>query len=164
MRIDVTPGSPAPDTGRLRLARIDRTNVGAACRLAVRPDQESFVAPVAVSLAEAYAQPDVAWPRLVYDGADPVGFVMGAFEPDCPVPYFRCGIWRLAIAAGHQGRGYGRFAVHGVLDEARRRGQRRATVLWVRGPGGPENFYLALGFRPTGEQHDDQIVGAIMLT
>jgi diamine N-acetyltransferase len=150
-------------TGQLRLVKIDRDNVGAACRLAVRPDQESFVAPVAVSLAEAYAQPDVAWPRLVYHGADPVGFIMGAFDPECPVPFFRCGIWRLNIAAGCQGKGYGRFAVHGVLDEARRRGQRRATVLWVRGHGGPEDFYLKLGFRPTGEQFDGQIVGELTL-
>lgn len=43
----------------------------------------------------------------------------------------RCGIWRLNIAAAWQGKGYGRFAGHSVLDEARRRGQTRATVLWV---------------------------------
>jgi len=147
----------------LRLVEIDRDNVGAACRLAVAPEQERFVAPVAFSLAEAYAQPDVAWPRLVYDGADPVGFVMGAFEPDCPVPFFRCGIWRLNVAAAHQGKGYGRFAVHGVLAEARRREQRRATTLWVPGPGGPEGFYLKLGFRPTGEEFHGQVVGAISL-
>lgn len=42
------------------------------------------MAPVAVSLAEAYAQPRVAWPRLVYDGEQLVGFVMGAFDPHCP--------------------------------------------------------------------------------
>src|SRR5262245_51558467 len=118
----------------LRLETIARDNVMAACRIAVRPDQDSFVAPVAVSLAEAYVQPDVAWPRLVVDGDEPVGFVMGAFEPDSPVEFFRCGIWRLNISADHQGKGYGRFAVEGVLAEARRRGQDRATVLWVPGP------------------------------
>jgi len=150
-------------TEQLRLVKIDRDNVGAACQLVVRPDKESFVAPVAVSLAEAYAQPDVAWPRLVYNGGDPVGFVMGAFDPDCPIPFLRCGIWRLNIAADQQGNGYGRFAVQGVLDEARRRGQDRATVLWVPGPGGPEDFYRKLGFQPTGEQFHDQIVGEIKL-
>jgi len=143
----------------LRLAEISRDNVGDACRLVVRPDQESFVAPVAVSLAEAYAQPEVAWPRLVFDGDELVGFVMGAFDPDCPITFFRCGIWRLNIAAGQQGKGYGRFAVQGVLDEARRRGQARATVLWVPDPGGPQEFYLRLGFRPTGETFHGQLVG-----
>jgi diamine N-acetyltransferase len=100
---------------------------------------------------------------LVYDDEDLVGFVMGAFDPECPTPFFRCGIWRLNIAAAQQGKGYGRFAVHGVLDEARRRNQHRATVLWVPGPGGPEDFYLKLGFQPTGEQFHGQIVGEMSL-
>jgi diamine N-acetyltransferase len=147
----------------LRLTKISPENVGDACRLAIRPEQESFVAPVAVSLAEAYAQPEVAWPRLVYDGDELVGFVMGAFDPDCPITFFRCGIWRLNIAAGQQGKGYGRFAVQGVLDEVRRRGQARATVLWVPGPGGPQEFYLRLGFRPTGEEFHGQVVGEMFL-
>jgi diamine N-acetyltransferase len=150
-------------SGQLRLAEIRPDNVRAACQVAVAPEQEKFVAPVVFSLAEAYAQPDVAWPRLVYDGDEAVGFVMGGFDPDSPVPVFRCGVWRLNIAAGKQGRGYGRFAVEGVFAEARRRGQRRATVLWVPGPGGPGDFYLKLGFRPTGEEIDGQVVGAIDL-
>lgn len=148
---------------QVRLERVTPDNVVGACRLAVRPDQESFVAPVAISLAEAYAQPDIAWPRLVYDGDELVGFVMAAFDPDCPVPFFRCGIWRLNIAAAHQGRGYGRYAVQEVLAEARRRGQHRATVLWVPGPAGPERFYLRLGFRPTGEEFHGQVVGELFL-
>ena len=147
----------------LRLEKITRENVSNACRIAVRPDQESFVAPVAMSLAEAYVQPEITWPRLVYDGDEAVGFVMGAFDPDCPIEFFRCGIWRLNIGAGHQGKGYGRFAVEGVLAEARRRGQSRATVLWEPGPGGPEGFYLRLGFRPTGEVFDGEVVGALSL-
>ncbi len=148
-------------TTHLRLAEIDPENVGAACRLAVEPHQEKFVAPVAFSLAEAYAQPTVAWPRLIYDDEELVGFVMGGFDPAGPVTVFRCGIWRLNIAAGRQGRGYGRFAVRSLLAEARRRGETRATVMWVPGPDGPENFYLKVGFQPTGEEFDGQVVGAI---
>lgn len=138
-------------------------NVGKACRLAVRPDQEQFVAPVAWSLAEAYTQPEVAWPRLVLDGDRPVAFIMGAFDPGNDTWFFRCGIWRLNVAADQQGKGYGRFAVEAVLAEARRRGQQRASVLWVPGPGGPEGFYHRLGFQPTGETFADQVVGQITL-
>ncbi len=121
------------------------------------------MAPVAWSLAEAYVNPEIAWPRLVFDGDELVGFVMGGFDPHGPVDAFRCGVWRLNIAAGRQGNGYGRFAVEQVLAEARRRGQHRATVLWVPDEHGPENFYLRLGFRPTGEVIHDQIVGEILL-
>jgi GNAT superfamily N-acetyltransferase len=56
-------------------------------------------------------------------------FVMGGFDPKSQIDAFRAGIWRLKIAADEQGRGYGRFAVAAVAAEARRRGQKRITVL-----------------------------------
>jgi len=37
--------------------------------------------------------------------------------------------------------------------------QARITVLWQRGPGGPEGFYLRLGFVPIGELFGE-VVGA----
>ena len=147
----------------LRLETITPENVGAACAVAVRPDQERFVAPVVRSLAEAYASAGTAWPRLIMDGERAVGFVMAAFDPRNPVEAFRCGIWRLNIADGGQGRGYGRFAVDAVAAEARRRGAERMTVLWVPGEGGPEGFYLRLGFRPTGQVMEGEVVGALQL-
>src|SRR5688572_26433723 len=93
----------------LRLEPVTPDNVRAACGIAVRPDQEEFVAPVAISLADAYVRPQIAWPRLIYAGDEAVGFVMGAFDPENPRDALRCGIWRLNIAAAHQGNGYGRF-------------------------------------------------------
>ncbi|MFB4196438.1 GNAT family N-acetyltransferase [Streptomyces carpaticus] len=82
---------------------------------------------------------------------------MGGFDPDGEHDAFRCAIWRLNLAADQQGRGYGRFAVEAVCAEARRRGQRRITVLWVPHANGPENFSPRLGFRPTGETLHGQI-------
>ncbi|MFG3495915.1 GNAT family N-acetyltransferase [Streptomyces sp. NPDC047928] len=162
----MTPPS-APAVSRLRLEKVTPDNVLAACRLTVRPEQERFVAPVARSLAEAYAQPDVAWPRLVFDGERLVGFVMAFFDvrfhPDDPDDRPRSGLWRLAVAAGEQGRGYGRFAVGAVCEEVRRRGGSRVTVSWVPGEHGPEPFYRALGFRPTGEMDEDEVVAELEL-
>lgn len=143
----------------IRIAEVNGDNVMAACRLKVRPEQEAYVAPVVMSLAEAYVNQHTAWPRLVYDGDEVVAFVMGGFDPDSPVDFFRCGIWRLNVAAGHQRKGYGRHAVEAVSDEARRRGQRRVTVLWKPGEHGPAGFYLRLGFRDTGQRFHDQVVG-----
>jgi diamine N-acetyltransferase len=88
---------------------------------------------------------------------------MANFDPDSEVDAFRAGIWRLNIAAGEQGRGYGRFAVEAVAAEARRRGQHRITVLWMQGDGSPEGFYLRLGFTPTGQVMDGDIVGELLL-
>ena len=142
----------------LRLAELTADNVDAAIDLQLRPGQERFVAPVVHSIAQAYVHP-TAWPRVVYDGDQLVGFVMANFDPDNEQDAFRCGIWRLNVAAAAQGRGVGRFAVEAVATEARRRGQDRITVLWVKGPDGPEGFYLKLGFVPTGELFD-QVVGS----
>lgn len=147
----------------LRLEKITRENVRAACRIAVAPEQNQFVAPVPVSLAEAYVSGDLAWPRLVVDGDTPVGFVMASFNPDAENPDHRYGIWRLNIDAAHQGRGYGRFAVTEVLAEARRQGATKATVSWIEGDGGPRGFYLRLGFVATDRRAGDEVVGEIAL-
>jgi diamine N-acetyltransferase len=147
----------------LTAEQITRENVAAACQLAVEPHQKDFVAPVAVSLAEAYTRPEVAWPRLILRDGEPVAFVMGAFDPHAELDFFRCGIWRLNVGAGVQGNGYGRFAVETVLAEARRRGNTAVTVLWIPAEGGPEDFYLKLGFRPTGQTHHGEVVGRIEL-
>lgn len=75
----------------MRIEKVTPENVTAACRLAVRPEQEDYVAPVAISLAEAYADPGSAWPRLIYDRDQLVAFVMGGFDPDSPVGWRCCG-------------------------------------------------------------------------
>lgn len=150
-----------------RLEKITPANFDAAIGLRVRPDQEHLVASVMKSLAEAYVYPGIAWPRLILDGDRPVGFLMAFFDIDFPGngkgTDIRSGLWRLNIAAGEQGRGYGRFAVESVAAEIRRRGGARLTTTWHPGESGPEGFYLGLGFRPTGETSGDQTVGELNL-
>ena len=147
----------------LSLRNVTADNVGQACRITVAPEQQGFVSPVAESLAEAYTQPDTAWPRLIFRGNQAVGFVMAGFDSRSPLWFFRCGIWRLNVSAAAQRQGVGRFAAAAVFDEARSRGFARASVLWIRGDAGPEDFYLRLGFRPTGEIFDNQVIAAIDL-
>jgi len=54
--------------------------------------------------------------------------------------------------------------VSAVAAEARRRGISRITVLWVRGDGSPEGFYLGVGFQKTGEEIFGEVVGAMALS
>ncbi|MFE6892981.1 GNAT family N-acetyltransferase [Streptomyces sp. NPDC057694] len=149
----------------LRLCDITPGNLDAALGVRVRADQEHRVAPVVKSLAEAYVHPGVAWPRLIVDGERTVGFLMAFFDIDWKGDGtdHRSGLWRLNIAEGEQGRGYGRFAVEAVADELRRRGGTRMFVTWRPGPDGPEGFYLGLGFRPTGETSGGDAVGELAL-
>ncbi|MFI1192321.1 GNAT family N-acetyltransferase [Micromonospora sp. NPDC020750] len=149
----------------MRLEKITPENYKAALALSVRPDQEDLVAPVVKSLAEAYVFPEHAWPRLIYDGDRLVGFLMAFLD----IPWgrshddLRSGLWRLNIAADAQRSGYGRFAVEAVCAEIGAHGGTRAYVTWKPGPGGPEKFYLKLGFRPTGEQSGGETVGVLDL-
>ena len=136
------------------LRRIDADTVRTICRLAVRPEQERFVAPNAVSLAEANFH-DEAWYRAVYSGDEPVGFVMLSDKPVMP-EYF---LWRFMIDARHQGRGFGREAIRLVVDHVRQRpGATELLTSVVEGEGGPLRFYEGLGFRLTGEYEDDEAV------
>ncbi len=152
-------------TATLGLREITAANLEAAIGVRVRPDQEHLVDPVVKSLAEAYVHPGVAWPRLVVDGERPVGFLMAFFDIDWKGDGsrsdVRSGLWRLNIADGEQGLGYGRFAVEAVAAEIRRRGGTRLTTTWHPGADGPEGFYLGLGFRPTGETSGGQTVGEL---
>lgn len=138
----------------VHLRVVDTGNVRAACKLEMEPGQHRFVAPVAVSLAEAYVQPDVAWPRLIYDGESMVGFVMAEFDKTEGEYY----LWRLNIAAGHQRNGYGTFAVSEVARESKRRGATTLLTSYVPGEGTPQGFYERLGFIPTGAVDEGEIV------
>jgi diamine N-acetyltransferase len=138
----------------LRLEKISPANVGSACDIALLPGQERYVAPVARSLAEAYADPEHAWPRLIYSGERLVGFVMGGFRPGDPL--LSSTLWRLNIAGDAQRSGCGRFAVQAVAAEARRRGNEVLSTAYVAGPQSPLDFYLRLGFRPTGRSLHNQ--------
>jgi diamine N-acetyltransferase len=151
-------------TSGLRLEKVTQANVRDACRLELRPGQQGLVAPVAWSLADAYAAPpELPWPRLVYDGDELVGFIMAAFDPDNENDLYHGYLWRLNISGSRQGRGYGRFAIDGLCAEARRRGLRRITVSFHAGDGGPEGFYRRLGFRRTGELNQGEVVTALLL-
>lgn len=143
----------------MHLRVVDKGNVRAACDITMEPGQERFVAPVAVSLAEAYVEPDAAWPRVVHDGDELVGFVMAHFDPTNG----ECYLWRLNIAAGHQRKGYGTLAVLEVAREAKRRGGSELLTSYVPADGSPQAFYEGLGFTPTGDIDDGEVVMRLLL-
>jgi diamine N-acetyltransferase len=134
--------------------------------LRVHHSQERLVAPVAVSLAEALVAPVEQgsvvdpWYRAVLADGAVVGFVMLARSgPDDPEPY----LWRLLIDRLHQCRGIGATVVGLVADDVRSRGTTGLTVSWMPGKGSPEPMYLRLGFEPTGEIDDGEIVARLPL-
>jgi diamine N-acetyltransferase len=136
------------------LREVTADTVRAICALEVRPEQRGYVAPNAVSIAQAYFQPR-AWFRAVYAGDGPVGFVMLDENPEQGEYY----LWRFMIAGEHQGRGYGRAALDLVVDHVRARpGATELRSSYVPGEHGPREFYLAYGFQETGEVEGQEVV------
>lgn len=143
----------------VELHEVTSETVRRICLLQVAPEQRGFVAPNAVSFAEALFEPK-AWYRAIVADGEPVGFVMLSVDPETPEYY----LWRLMIGEGFQGRGYGRAAMALIVDHVR--GLPNASELlvsWVPEPGGPQPFYLGLGFELTGETDGDEVVARLRL-
>jgi len=147
----------------LHLAPLSATTIVAANSLTLKPGQEQYAVPVSHAEAEQTISPSAAWPRVVLDGDEVVGFIQGSFDPEETRAEFRCCIWQINVKASAQGRGVGRFAVLGLADEARSRGFTRLTVIWAAGDSGPEDFFLRVGFRPEGETRFGEVIGALDL-
>ena len=149
------PGPEATTT----LREITRDTLRPILRMDVAESQRHFVAPNAVSVAQAHFAPE-AWFRAIYADETPVGFVMLSEDAD-EGEYF---LWRLMIDAHHQGKGYGRQAVQLLIEHVRMRPKaKELLVSHVPGEGSPAGFYQKLGFNYTGEEDDGELVMKLTL-
>ena len=128
------------------LREVTADTVLAVCDLETNDHQKDFVAPNAVSIAQAHFAPSARF-RAIHAGETPVGFLMWRPQDGGSV----CYLWRLMIDRHHQGRGYGRAAMALLFTGARSDGFKRMLTSYVPGDAGPREFYIALGFRETGE-------------
>ena len=136
------------------LREVTAETVRAVCALEVASTQRGYVAPNAVSIAQAHFEPK-AWFRAVYAGEEPVGFVMLHEDTEKP-EYF---LWRFMVAAQHQGKGYGRRALDLVVEHVRSLpGARVLGSSFVPGEHGPQAFYVRYGFVETGEVDEGEHV------
>ena len=149
--------------GELRLEELSAATIVAANSLTLRPGQEQFVTPPSYAIADAVLDPTTSWPRVVLDDQTVVGFIRGNFDAENALPEFRSCIWRINVAADAQGAGVGRFAVHALAEEARSRGFHELTCIWEPGEDGPEEFFLAVGFKVIGQTQYGEHYGALSL-
>lgn len=141
-------------TAIVSLRPVTSDNLSAVMRLKVAPNQEQFVAPNTVSLAQAAYEP-LAWVRAIYAGDTAVGFVMLYDDPFTPEYY----LWRLMMDARYQGMGFATQAMGQLIDYVLGRpdaGELR--VSYVPAEGSPQPFYAGLGFVDTGEVHEGENV------
>ncbi len=144
-------GTPSPHS-KVSLREITEDTVREICDLSVRDEQRKFVAPNAVSIAQAYFA-DNAWFRAIYAEETPVGFLMLQDQPEKPEYY----LWRFMIDARYQGMGFGLHAMALLIEHVR--GRPNATEFLtsvLQAEGGPQGFYEKLGFELTGEYEEGE--------
>ncbi len=150
---------PAKDAN-VSLRKITAKTVRAICNLSVSDGQKQFVAPNAVSIAQAYFCRN-AWFRAVYANETPVGFVMLYENPKRGTYY----LWRFMIDAKCQRKGYGGKALSLIIQRVKKKPKAKAlTLSIVRAKGGPETFYKMFGFDFTGKIEEGEHVMKLPLT
>lgn len=142
------------------IEELSASTIVAVNKLGLKPGQEQFVSPVSYAAAAAVTPPDSSWQRVILSDDRVVGFIHGNFDENAQEDHFKAALWRINVDARAQGQGVGTFAVNALIEEARRRGVDRLTVIWEPGEGGPEQFFLNVGFTPIGETQYGEVIGA----
>jgi diamine N-acetyltransferase len=143
----------------ITLREVTAENVRQICRLELKPGQERFVAPAAMSVAEAHYEP-TSWLRAIYAGDELVGLALLAIDDETG----SWGVWRFEIAADHQGKGYGREAMEAVIEHVRSLpGTTELLLSYVPGDGNPSGFYKRLGFEETDRWEEGERVMRLRL-
>jgi diamine N-acetyltransferase len=163
MRIVAPESRALPDMTRVyggfvELRAVDEGNWEACAAIRPAPGQDRFVAPVAFYLCMCHYEQ--TWqPLAIYAGADLVGFVMWAVDPEDGSHW----IGGLVIDDDRQGEGNGRAAMAALLQRFREAGAVEAALSYE-----PENeparaLYASLGFRETDERADGETVARLAL-
>jgi diamine N-acetyltransferase len=157
----MSDASPSANVqAKVSLREVSANTVKDICALSVAPGQERFVAPNAVSIAEAYFCKN-AWFRAIYAEETPVGFLMLYDDPQKGEYH----LWRFMVAENHQGKGYARRAMELLIEHVRERPMAEELLLsYVPGEGSPEGFYRGLGFEPTGEVDEGEVEMSLRLS
>ena len=142
-------------SSKVTLREVTKENLREVLRLEVAPEQKKFVAPNAVSIAQAYFDREIAWFRAIYADETPVGFLMLSDDASKP-EYF---LWRLMIDARYQKYGFAKQAMLLLFEYVRSRPEaNELLVSCVPGEGSPQGFYESLGFTLTGEMVEGEVV------
>lgn len=143
----------------VELREVTAANWRACAAIQARPDQSEFVNPVSYYLCLChYGQ---LWqPLAVLQGADVVGFVMWARDPDDGSHW----IGGVTVDAGRQGTGLGRALITALVEWLRtEQGATSLALSYLPANTVARKLYASVGFTETGEMEDDELVARLTL-
>jgi diamine N-acetyltransferase len=139
---------------KISLQEINRNNLHPVLELSVFEEQNNFVASNCYSLAQAKAQPECV-PLAIYSDDELVGFAMYCLDHE-DNEYW---IYRIMIDKKHQRKGYGKLAMLQVLERLQQDDKHSKVYLSFEPENvGAKKLYESLGFTPTGDIFDGEIV------
>lgn len=145
----------------LEARKITAENLNAVRDISVREDQQALVASNAKTITEARDDP-LSWMRGLWVGDEPVGLIamidLRADHPDREPgdPKDVAYLWRLMIAAAHQGKGYGRAAMDIAFAKARTWHRETLCVSVAETTGSAAAFYVRAGLVATDQINDGE--------
>ena len=141
----------------IEFREVTRKDLRDVCAVKVAPEQESYVSPNVMTMAEAQFEPG-GLVRAMWKDDQPVGLLAmlrpSAYPEDQDIVIRRDAayVWRLMVGHAFQGQGFGRLA----LDEARRTakdwGYDAMTLTAGDGPHSAIPIYQRYGFELTGRR------------
>ncbi|MFA5471724.1 MAG: GNAT family N-acetyltransferase [Acholeplasmataceae bacterium] len=147
---------------KLTLKKVTAKNFDQIVRLSntLTTEQQKCVAPNIASLAQAYVNQKRAWPRAIYLGNQPIGFIMLALwdddipKDDWPAYY----LWRFMIAKDYQKQGIGTRILDMIKQKCIKDGIKTFYTSCDMTYDEPYRFYINYGFIDTGITDDDEQV------
>ena len=122
-------------------------------------EQKRCVAPNLYSIAEAYVNQANAWPRAIYLGDKPIGFIMLDLKPEhTPKDEKAYYLWRFMIDHAYQNKGYGKQALDLIVKKCKYDSKDFLYTSCDIIDDMPYQFYLKYGFIDTGILDDDEEV------
>ena len=127
-----------------------------------RPEDEHFVASNAYSLAQAwlYRENNDVYPVAIYNDDTPVGFMLLDEDVDERI----LTVWRIMFPDENMNRGFGTEALKLIISLAKKSGKYDYMIIdYVPENKIAEHVYKKLGFTPTGEINNGEIVMQLAL-
>lgn len=145
----------------IRLEPVSQSTFRKVVDMRLGEEQNRFVAPNVVSLAQAWLFYKEARPFAVMNGDEVVGFMMLDWDEDERA----VGIWRFMIAPEHQRKGFGRAAIQEAIELVRASDEIDMMYLdYVPSNIGARDLYRSMGFKENGDMEDGEIVMTLPLT
>lgn len=146
-------------TTDIRLVAVTEANRALVATLELAPEQLDLVASNAESMEEAETDQD-ARPRVIVAGTRVVGFLMY----EAPQGDDEARIYRFMIDRASQGRGYGKAALHEVLDEIKGLGHiSHVSICYEPDNDAARNLYRSAGFVEEGLDEDGEMIADLAL-